>query len=173
MRLVLSQIMESKNEHLRQFMLACFREGKNAAQTHKMICAMYGCIAISDWTVGQWFRRFRHGNVNCVDLPRSGRPTTVDDDQIRTLIENNPCYTIREMADVLRISKSTVLNHLHKLGYVNRRDVWVPDDSTNEGKLSVDSVYRKKVESVVPHDPKSEGKLLVNSVCNKKVESVV
>ena len=30
------------------------------------------------------------------------------------------------MADILKISKSSIENHLHQLGYVNRFDVWVP-----------------------------------------------
>ena len=29
------------------------------------------------------------------------------------------------MADILKISKSSVENHLHQLGYVHRFDVWV------------------------------------------------
>ena len=44
----------------------------------------------------------------------------------RTLIENNQRYTTREIADILKISKSCVENHLHQLGYVHRFDVWLP-----------------------------------------------
>ena len=60
------------------------------------------------------------------DAPRSGRPVEVDSDQIETLIENNKRYTMWEIADILKISTSSVENHLHQLGYVNRFDVWVP-----------------------------------------------
>ena len=31
-----------------------------------------------------------------------------------------------EIADILKISKSSIENHLHQLDYVNRFDVWVP-----------------------------------------------
>ena len=42
------------------------------------------------------------------------------------LIEKNQRYTTREIADILKISKSSAENHLHQLGYVNPFYVWVP-----------------------------------------------
>ncbi|XP_024892924.1 histone-lysine N-methyltransferase SETMAR-like [Temnothorax curvispinosus] len=44
------------------------------------------------------------------------------------MIDSNPHYTTREIADVLLISKSNVENYLHQLGYVSRLDVWVPHE---------------------------------------------
>ena len=55
-----------------------------------------------------------------------GRPVEVDSDQMETVIENGQHYTTREIADILKISKSSVENHLHQLGYVNCSDVWIP-----------------------------------------------
>ena len=43
------------------------------------------------------------------DAPRSGRPLEVVSDQIETLIENNQRYTMWEIADVLKMSKSITL----------------------------------------------------------------
>ena len=60
------------------------------------------------------------------DAPRSGRPIEVDRDQIETLTENSQRYTTWEIAGILKMSKSSVENHLHQLGYVNCFDVWVP-----------------------------------------------
>ena len=60
------------------------------------------------------------------NAPRSGRPVEVDSDQIETFNENNQRYTTREIPDILKISKSSIENHLHQLGYVNRFDVWDP-----------------------------------------------
>ena len=65
--------------------------------------------------------KFHAGDFSLDDAPRSGRP--VDSDQIETLIENNQRYTTQEIADKLKISKSSVENHLHQLGYVNGFDV--------------------------------------------------
>ena len=57
---------------------------------------------------------------------RPGRPVEVDRDQINILVGNNQHYTTQEIADTFKISKSSVENHLHHLGYVNCFDVWVP-----------------------------------------------
>ena len=76
--------------------------------------------------VSKWFAKFCAGDFSLDDAPRSGRPVEVDSGQIETLIENSQCYTTQEIADILKISKSSVKNHLHQLGYVIRFDVWVP-----------------------------------------------
>ena len=108
-------------------MLYYFKKGKNATETQKKkICAVYGEGAVTDRTCQKWFEKFRAGDFLLDDAPRSGRPVEVDSDQIKTLTENNQCYTTREIANILKISKSSVENHLHQLGYVNCFDVWVP-----------------------------------------------
>jgi len=48
-----------------------------------------------------------------------------DDDQIKSLIESNPYYTTREIAEIINVSQKTVVNHLHTLGYVSRYDIWI------------------------------------------------
>ena len=81
---------------------------------------------MTDQTRQKWFAKFRAGNFSLDDAPQLGRSVEVDSNQINTLIENSQRYTTREIADILKISKSSVENHLHQLGYVNRFDVWVP-----------------------------------------------
>ena len=68
----------------------------------------------------------RSGDFSLDDAPQSGRPVEVDSDHIETLIETNQRYTTREIADILKISKSSVENHLHQPVYVHRFDAWVP-----------------------------------------------
>ena len=87
---------------------------------------MYGEGALTDRTCQKWFAKFCAGDFLLDHAPQSDRPVEVDSDQIKTLIENNQCYATREIADILKISKSSVENHLHQLGYVHRFDVWVP-----------------------------------------------
>ena len=87
---------------------------------------MYGESAVTDQMRQKWFVKYRAGDFLLDSAPQLGRPVAVDSDQIETLIENNQCYTTREVADILKISKSSTENHLHQPGYVNRFDVWVP-----------------------------------------------
>jgi len=62
----------------------------------------------------------------------------VDNDQILTLIENNPRHTTRNIAEIFHISHMSVIRHLKTLGYINRYDVWV---SQFDGKNLMDCIF--------------------------------
>ena len=118
--------MEGKKQHFRHIMLYYFKKGKISTKMQKKISAVYGEGAVTDRTCQKWFEKFRARDFSLDTAPQSGRPVEVDSDQIKTLIENNQHYTTQEIANILKISKSSVENHLHQLGYVNRFDVWLP-----------------------------------------------
>jgi len=69
-------------------MLFYFRKGKNASQTQKEICVVYGERAVDDFTCCKWFRKFRENNFNVSDA-RSGRPAETDSNKILALIESD------------------------------------------------------------------------------------
>ena len=96
----------------------------------------------------KWFAKFHAGDFSLDDATRSGRPVEVDSNQIETLTENNQCYITWEIADIHKISKSRVENHLHQLGYVNRFDVWFPYKLSEKNLLDRISVY----ESLLKHN---------------------
>ena len=48
------------------------------------------------------------------DAGWSGRPVKVESDQTKTLLENNQCYTIQEITNILKISKSIVIGKNEK-----------------------------------------------------------
>ncbi|XP_059989713.1 histone-lysine N-methyltransferase SETMAR-like [Lagenorhynchus albirostris] len=79
--------------------------------------------------------KFCAGDFSLDDAPLSGKPVEVDSDQIETLIENHQCYTTWNIADILKISKSSTENHLHHLGYVHRFDVWAPHKLSEKNLL--------------------------------------
>ena len=133
--------MEGKKQHFRLIMLYYFKKGKNTTETHKKICAVHGEGAVTDRTCQKWFAKFCAGDFLLDNAPRSGRPVEVYSDQIETVIENNQCYTMREIANTLKISKSSVENHLHQLGYVNRSDVWLPRKLSKKNLLDHISTY--------------------------------
>ena len=81
---------------------------------------------MTDGMCQKWFAKFRTGDFSLDDAPRSDRPVEVDSGQVEILIENNQRYTTREIAHILKISKSSIESHLHQLGYVNCFGVWVP-----------------------------------------------
>jgi transposase len=101
--------MDNKNVHFRHIMLFTLKKGKNAMQTQEKICAVYGEDAVNERTCRKWLARFRAGNFDLDEAPRSGRPVEVDDYQIKTLIENNPRYKTRVIAEILEISQKAVV----------------------------------------------------------------
>ena len=96
--------------------------------------------------------KFHAGDLSLDDAPLSSRPVEVDGDQIEILIENDQRYITREIADILKISKLSIENHLHQLGYVNRFDVWVPHKLSKKNLLdhisACDSLLKRN-ESVL------------------------
>ena len=114
-----------------------FKKGKSTTgmQKKKKICAVWGEGAVTDQTCQKWFVNFPAGDISLNDAPWQGRSIEVDSDHIDTLIEGNQCYTTQERANALKISKSSVENHRHQLGYINHFDVWVPD------KLSENNLF--------------------------------
>ena len=116
-------------------MLYYFKEDKNATEKHKKICAVYGEGAVTDRTCQKRFAKCRAGAFSLDDAPWWGRPVEVDSDQIETLIENNQRYTMREIANILKISKSSAGSHLHQHGYVTHFDVWVPHKLSKKNLL--------------------------------------
>ena len=130
---------EEKKQHFQHIMLYFFKKDKNTTEMQKTIYAVYGEGAVNDRTCQKRFVKFRSGDFSLDNVPRSGRPVEVDSDQIETLIENNQRYTTREIAIILKISKSGDENHLHQLGYVNSFDVWVPQKLSKKNLLDCTS----------------------------------
>ncbi|CAK9809343.1 Histone-lysine N-methyltransferase SETMAR [Anthophora plagiata] len=122
--------------HFRHVMFHCFKKGSTPKNTAKEICDVYGDRSVTVQTVRNWFRRFRAGNFNLKDEDRSGRPSTTDTDLIKAYLDENPRSSVREIADALNIPRTTIHEHLTKLGYVNRYEVWVPHQLTESNLLN-------------------------------------
>ena len=59
------------------------------------------------------------------DAPWLGRLVEVDSDHIETSAESNQFYIMQEIADILKIFKSSIETHSHHLCFVNHFDVWI------------------------------------------------
>ncbi|CAK9821561.1 Histone-lysine N-methyltransferase SETMAR [Anthophora retusa] len=105
--------MSNEKVYFRTIVLFYFRKGKNAVQTAKKVTDVHEEGAVNERMVQRWFKKFQDVDFSLNDEKRSGRPINIDKDQISSLIESNPHYTTREIAEMLRISKSSVENHLH------------------------------------------------------------
>jgi len=93
-------------------------------------------------TCQNWFAKFRAGDTTCEDCECSDRSLVIDDDQIKSLIESNPHYTTREIAQIIDVSQKTVVNRLHTLGYVSRYDIWIPYNLSDKNLMNTTIIRR-------------------------------
>lgn len=65
--------------------------------------------------VMRWFQKFRGGEFNLEDEAGRGRRSGMND-ELKTLVEANARATVRELAKEHCVSKSSVCEHLRKIG---------------------------------------------------------
>ena len=101
------------------FGILCFIISRKVEMQQKHAKRFVQCVEKVLWLIEcqKWFAKFCVGDFFLDDAPRSVRPVEVNSDQIKTLIENNPHYTVQEIADILKISKS--MNLLVKMKNVS------------------------------------------------------
>ena len=94
--------MEEKNQHFQDIMLYYFKKGKNASETQK-IFAVYRKGAVTDWMCQKWLAKIPTGDFLLDKAPWSSRWLEVDSDQIETVIENNHCYAMQQIASLVML----------------------------------------------------------------------
>lgn len=122
--------MDFSRVHLRHAYLHEFRLGHTTSAALANISQAEGQGSTSLATVKRWFQKFRNGDFSLEDEPRSGRPVEVDEQRLLMLLEENCRRTTRELAEILECSKTTVDDHLRRLGKVPKLGVWVPHKLT-------------------------------------------
>ncbi|VDL72276.1 unnamed protein product [Nippostrongylus brasiliensis] len=85
----------------------------------------FGEGVVSMSTVHDWFKKFKAGHYEVEDKERSGRPSVLNNDELREQVEGDPCQTAREMSSKLGCHHSTVVRHLAEIGKAQ------PDCATN------------------------------------------
>lgn len=118
--------MEVNDEKIRHILQFFFDQRKKATEACEKICEVYGQDSLSIHTARKWFARFRSGNFDVKDAPRTGRPPVVEIDTIVEKIHEFPHATTHDIAIELNIDQKTVWNHLHGAGFTKKLDKWVP-----------------------------------------------
>jgi transposase len=110
--LVIKMVISNLKKHLRHVLLWLYDKDNSISKraASKELREVYGNEGFGDNVCGIWLKRFRDGNKNIDDLddkPRSGRSSTLNDEELRLLVEMDPKATVRELAEVLQKSVST------------------------------------------------------------------
>lgn len=156
--------MDLSKPFLRGCMLYDFKSGLKATESAGRINNAFGADTVSERTVREWFVRFRAGDKNLQDKPRSGRPSELSDERLMQLVRAEPQRTTRELAEALGgISNSTVFEHLKAMGFMSKLSKWVPHQLTDgqrqrrcEAALSLLTLKRHQnwLSSIVTGDEK-------------------
>lgn len=73
--------------------------------------------------IRNWFTKFRSGNTTLKYKPRAVRPSILDDNLLKAILEQDPRQSKRNIAGRLNTPKSTVCRNLEKLGSQQVRSV--------------------------------------------------
>ena len=92
----------------------------------------------------KFFQRFRSGAELMEDAPRSGNPVVENCDKIAKLIERDRLSSSRRIGQELGMSHQTVINHLKKIGFKKKLDVWVPHDLTQKAFLPMAKMHANR-----------------------------
>ena len=91
----------------------CFFSSKKAKmrlkQRKKFVLGWTGVVSVHTGS-RNWARNF-----SVQDLPRSGQPTEIKNDEFIVLVNENPQSTAQETTDTLNITHSSVIHHLHQI----------------------------------------------------------
>uniref|UniRef100_A0A1I7XUI7 HTH_48 domain-containing protein n=1 Tax=Heterorhabditis bacteriophora TaxID=37862 RepID=A0A1I7XUI7_HETBA len=81
------------------FLLMDRQQGKNAAEACKSICSVLDVGVLFHRTCRYWFRRFKAGDFDVSDRQRPGTPQTSKTDALKSLLDENPSQTQKELVE--------------------------------------------------------------------------
>lgn len=77
-------------QHLRELPIHYFFLKNSAYKTHQILVECYGEHALSKATCENWFKRFKSGDFDVQDKPRTGGPKKFEDEELEQLLDEDP-----------------------------------------------------------------------------------
>ena len=72
------------------------------------------------------FKRFSEGDQTLEDKEGCGRRSSINNDELKALVEANPRTTVRDLAKELGVTVGAISTHLKEIGKSKKLDKWVP-----------------------------------------------
>ncbi|XP_018049927.1 PREDICTED: histone-lysine N-methyltransferase SETMAR-like [Atta colombica] len=132
--------MDTSKEKIRHILQFFFDKDENASQAAENVNSVYSPDTVTANHVQFWFRRFRSDNFHIKDAPRSGRPIVENGDKIMEIVESNRHVSTVSIVQELNIVQKTIWNHLNKVGYKKKLNVWVPYELTQKNLMDQISI---------------------------------
>ncbi|GFX65368.1 histone-lysine N-methyltransferase SETMAR [Trichonephila clavipes] len=107
-----------------------FYKCKNASQVADIVHGVYGADTVTANVLQFSFRRYRSGIFDVKDAPRAGRSVVQNVDKITEIIQVDQHVSSCSIAQDLKINHKTALNHLRKVVFKKKHDVWGPQQLT-------------------------------------------
>ena len=123
-----------QKQHFRHLLLFAFNRRQKAAEAARDICDVYGEDSMPESTARRWFAKFKNGNFELEDTPRSGRPSEFDEDRLKALLKEDGRQTQRELAETMGCAQKTISNHLTSMGFTQKLGAWVPHELKEKHK---------------------------------------
>ena len=144
------------------------------SQIAAYLCFSYGVQVLSERQCRNWFEKFKKGNFEVNNASGQGRKMTLDLDQLRSLLQENPRQSTNELAIILNVCQKTISNGLKKLEFVHKRGTWVPHELSEINKNQRISIarllfQRNEIEPFLHRLVTCDEKwVLYNNITNKK-----
>lgn len=120
---------------IRQIYFYEFRLGTKAAETARKVNEVWGHGTVNQSTVRRWYQKFRKGDLSIQDEERIGRPSVLNNKELKALVEKDTRTTIRKLSKNLDVSIGTVCSHMKQIGKTKKLDTLVPHELTIKNKM--------------------------------------
>uniref|UniRef100_A0A7I4YGD7 HTH_48 domain-containing protein n=1 Tax=Haemonchus contortus TaxID=6289 RepID=A0A7I4YGD7_HAECO len=122
-------------QQIRTIFLFQFKLGRSATEMDLDINDDLDLGTTNQRTAQCWFEKSRTGDESLEDNERSGRPSAVDNEQLRALVEEDPRTTLKDIGSRLSVSSRMVGTHMQEIGKSQKLDKWVPHELAHKGRI--------------------------------------
>lgn len=112
-----------------------FKLGHTTTEAFMNINKAFGEGSISLRCIQDLYKKFRSGNFEVEDKERPGRPPKDLEEEVLSMIDENPMISARSISKEVDIHHTTVCTILRKSGMILKMDKWVPHNLTENQKL--------------------------------------
>ena len=125
------------NEHIKHLVIYWHSKELNATEVYQKCCKHFGDDAVHYSTITDWIRKIKLG-VDILTRKIGSGPSSDStiDVQICLQLEQFPFHSLRTLSSTLKIPKSTIHDHLRKMGFVVKHLRFVPHTLNSIQKLN-------------------------------------